>query len=204
MNQASIYHGGGFGGCGGFGGAAASVQKYLFERIWIPAEQFAALSSNPPNGPNTRVFPNTVNAYSWFFAAAELDLVYHWFCLPSRYWKYQLTAPTECTLRLYWYTDVTSALIIRWKAELNYVRDGETMNFVPPALGTYDAAAGTQYLLHVQTLANFPINNPSGAVTEMEGAFYLKLGRDGADAADTFTGEAYLIGASVEFPLKYP
>lgn len=203
MNQAPIYHGGGFGGGGGFPAAAAPSSTYLFERIWIPAEQFAPLSSNPPNGPNTRVFPNTVNAYSYFFTAAELDLVYHWFCLPSRYWKYQLSAPTECTVRLYWYVETTSALIIRWVAEINYVRHNETMNFVPPALGNYDAAAGTQYNLHVQTLANFPINNPSGAVTETEGAFYLKLGRNGADAADTFTGEAYLIGASVEIPLKF-
>lgn len=205
MNQSLTYHGGGFGGCGGFSGAAAPAPaSYLFERIWIPAAELQALTSNPPNGPGTRVLPATVNTRVWIFSAAELDLAFAWFCLPSRYWKYDFTAPTECTVRLYWYTDNTAATIIRWKAELNYVRDGETCNFAPPALGTYDSAAGTQYLLHVQTLANFPINNPSGSVAETEGAFYLKLGRDGADAADTFAFEAFLLGASVEFPLKYP
>lgn len=196
-----IYHGGASGKMKGWPAGGGGGSTYLFERIWIPAEQFAPLNSNPPNGPNTRVFPNTVNAYSYFFTADALDLVYHWFCLPSRYWTYAFSAPTSVTLRLYWYVEATSANNIRWKAELNYVRHNETMNFVPPALGTYDAVAGTQYYLHVQTLANFPINDPTGAGTSVEGAFYLKLGRDGADAADTFTGEAYLIGASVEIPL---
>jgi hypothetical protein len=204
MNQSSIYHGGGFGGCGGFGGAPAASEKYLFERIWIPANDLKALSSNPPNGPSTRVLPNTVNTFVWIFTALELDLAFAWFHLPSRYWKYDFTAPTECTLRIYWYTDFTAATIIRWKAELNYVRNGETANFVPPALGTYDVAAGTQYVLNVLTVPDFPINNPSGSILETEGAFYLKLGRDGANAADTFPQEAYILGASVEIPLKYP
>lgn len=195
----AIYHGGGARKIGFPSGGGGGT--YLFERIWIPAEQFAPLSSNPPNGPNTRVFPNTVNAYSYFFAAAELDLIYHWFCLPSRYWTYTFSAPTRCTLRLYWYVESTSVNNIRWKAELNYVRDGETMDFTPPALGTYDAAAGTANDKHVLTLTNFPINDPSGAGTSVEGAFYLKLGRDGADSADTFSGEAYLTGVSVEIPL---
>lgn len=202
MQQSAIYHGGGMGRGGGFP-AGSGGSSYLFERIWIPAEQFAPHNTNPPNGPNTRAFPNTVNAYSYFFTAAELDLVYHWFCLPSRYWKYQFSAPTECIVRLYWYVETTSANNIRWVAELNYVRHNETMNFVPPALGNYDAVAGTQYNLHVQTLTDFPINDPSGAGTEIEGAFYLKVGRNGADAADTFAGESYLIGVSVEIPLKF-
>jgi hypothetical protein len=195
-----IYHGGASGKMRGWP-AGGGGSTYLYERIWIPAEQFAPLSSNPPNGPNTRVFPNTVNAYSYFFAADQLDLIYHWFCLPSRYWTGKLSAPTDCKLRLYWYTENTSGDNIRWKAELNIVRDSETMDFAPPALGTYDAAAGTANYLHIQELTNFPINDPSGAGTNVESAFYLKLGRDGADAADTFTSEAYLIGASVEIPL---
>lgn len=203
MQQALIYHGSGPGKRGWPAGGGSGSGLYLFERIWIPAEQFAPHATYPPNGPNTRTMPNGVNAYSYFFTAAELDLVYHWFCLPSRYWKYSFSAPTECTVRLYWYVEATSANTIRWVAELNYVRHNETMNFVPPALGNYDAVAGTNYNLHVQTLANFPINDPSGAGTEIEGAFYLKVGRDGTAAADTFTGEAYLIGVSVEIPLKF-
>lgn len=198
-----IYHGGGINTSRGFGNAAPPAGTYLYERIWIPAEQFAPHNTNPPNGPGTRALPSTVNTYSYFFTPNELDLLYHWFCLPSRYWEYQLSAPTKCTLRLYWYVEVTSGSNIRWAAELNYVRHNETMSFVPPALNALDHVAGTQYALHVSTHADFPINNPSGSVTETEGMFYLKLGRDGAAAEDTFSSESYLLGASVELPLKF-
>jgi hypothetical protein len=107
-------------------------------------------------------------------------------------------------LRFYWYTDNTSADIIAWRHELNYVRDGETESFAPPALAVSNIAAGTQYLLHVTTLANYAINNPSGSAAETEGMFYFKMGRDGAAAEDTFGFEAFLHGVSIEFPLKYP
>lgn len=205
MNQAAIYHGGGMGGGGGFAGASGAITgKYVYERIWIPSKIFESVSGAAPNGPGTRTLPNGVNTFSWFFTPSELDIVYHHFALPSRYWKYQISAPTDCTLRIYWYTDTTAATIIAWRAMLNYVRDTETLNFVPPAFQNLNAAAGTQYTLHVQTVANFPINNPSGSVAETEGTFYLKVGRDGVNASDTFAGESYLLGASVEFPLKFP
>ena len=204
MNQSLIYHGGGMGGGGGFAGAAAASEKYLFERIYISATELKAHSTQPPNGPATRALPTTINTFVWIFTSTELDLVTAWFSLPSRYWKYQIAAPTECTLRLYWYTDNTSANVIAWRHELNYVRNGETLNFAPPALANSDLAAGTQYLLNVTTLANYAINNPSGSAAETEGMFYVKVGRDGAAAADTFGFEAFLLGVSVEFPLKYP
>lgn len=203
MNQSMIYHGGGMGKGSGFTSGGGGGGSYVYERIWIPANELNALSSNPPNGPTTRVLPNTVNSRVWIFTASELDLAFSWFCLPSRYWKYIFSGTTEIAVRIYWYTDNTAATIVRWVHELNYVRHNETMNFTPPVLGTYDTAAGTAYNLHVSTLTNYTVNDPSGAGTEVEGAFYLKIGRDGANGADTFPFEAYLLGVSIEFPLKF-
>lgn len=199
MEQSRIYHGGSLGGFKGFGGgSSAAIDK---ERIWINPKDMSALIAFPPNGPNCRQLPTTINTCVWVFSATELDLAFCWIPTPSKYWTYKLTAPTSCDLRFYWYTDNTSADIIAWRAELNYVRNGETLNFAPPALGQRNVAAGTQYLLHVEEFLNFPINNPSGSILETEGMFYFKMGRDGAAAEDTFNFEAYLLGASIDFPI---
>lgn len=202
MNQSLIYHGGGFGGSGGFGGG--SGEKNLFDRIWIPAEEMKAVSSNPPNGPSVRVLPNGVNEHVWIFTPAELDIAFAHFALPSRYWTYKVTAPTGIRIKIYWYTDTTAATIIAWRLILGYWRNGESMNVVPPFFTDLNQAAGTQYTIRVSEYVNFPLWNPSGSTAETEGSFYLKVGRDGPNAADTFPGEAYLLGASVEIPLKYP
>lgn len=201
METAKIYHGGSMGKSGGFPGGGSTPVSFNKERIWINSKDFTALQAFPPNGPNCRVLPTTINTFVWIFSASELDLAFCWFPLPSKFWTYKLSAPTSCDFRFYWYTDNTSADIIAWRAELNYVRNGETLNFAPPALGTRNVAAGTQYLLHVEEFLDFPINNPSGSAAETEGMFYLKMGRDGAAAADTFNFEAYLLGASIDFPL---
>jgi len=202
MNQAKIYHGGGMGGSKGFSPSSSPVTTYNKERIWLNAEQFSSLSAYPPNGPTTRALPNTLNLRVYAFSPTELDLAFAWVPLPTSFWTYKLTAPTSCTLRTFWYTDNTSADIIAWRAELIYIRDMETLNFAMPSLTSMNEAAGTQYQLHMQDYANFPIYNPSGSTAETEGAFYLKIGRDGPSAQDTFAFEAYLIAASIEFPLK--
>lgn len=200
MNQAKVYHGGGMGRGSGFSPAAAPVAA-LKERVWIDASAMNALVAFPPNGPTTRQLPTTINTRDWVFSAAELDLVFAWIPTPSKFWTYAITAPTALDLRFYWYTDNTSADIIAWRAEINYIRNGETVNFAPPTLGIRNVAAGTQYLLHVEEFLDFPINNPSGSIAETEGMFYFKMGRDGAAAADTFAFEAYLLGASIDFPI---
>lgn len=199
MNISKIYHGGSTNGSKGFSGAGGTLINK--ERVWINTKDLTALQAFPPNGPNCRVLPTTINTCVWVFSPTELDLAFCWVPLPSKFWTYKLTAPTSCDLRTYWYTDNTSADIIAWRAELNYVRNGETLNFAPPALNNMDAAAGTQYFLHVQEYLDFPINNPSGSVATTEGAFYLKLGRDGAAAADTFQFESFLLGVTIDFPI---
>lgn len=204
MNTARIYHGGGAGRRGFPPAAAVATTKYLYERIWIPANDFKAVTSNPPNGPATRVLPNGENEYVWIFTPSELDIIFTHFALPSRYWTYKTGAPTDINIRLYWYTDTTAASVIAWRLILGYFRDGETLNAVLPFFTDHNQVAGTQYFLHASLYANFPLWNPSGSAAETEGAFYFKVARDGANAADTFPGESYLLGASVEFPLKYP
>jgi hypothetical protein len=200
MEQSRIYHGGGMGGGRGFGGGSSPVAINK-ERIWLHTSDMTALQAFPPNGPNCRVLPTTINTCVWIFSAAELDLLFTWLPVPSKFWTYALTAPTGLDLRFYWYTDNTSADIIAWRAEINYVRNGETLNFAPPALGIRNVAAGTQYLLHVEEFLNFPINNPTGSILETEGMFYFKMGRDGAAAEDTFGFESFLLGVSIDFPI---
>ncbi|MFA5235091.1 MAG: hypothetical protein WC390_11890 [Sulfurimonas sp.] len=202
MNSSRIYHGGGLGRGNGFsGGGAVPGTKYDFERVWIAANDLTPLTAFPANGPMTRSFPLTVGSRVMAFSASELDLVFAWICLPSKYWDFNFAV--GCSLKLYWFNETTSANIIAWRAEMNYIRHGETCNFAPPALNNMNIAAGTQYLLNVQEYANFPINNPSGSVVNSEGAFYVKVGRDGTAAEDTYAQEAYLLGVSIDFPLTY-
>jgi hypothetical protein len=193
---------------GGFGrrgwpNSSSVPASFDKERIWVNANQFSAHNTYPANGPQTRQLPNTLNCRVYSFSSTEYDLAFAWVPLPTSFWSYKVTAPTSCTLRTHWYTEITSSGIVTWQAEIIYVRDNETLNFVMPAMSDMYEAAGTQYILHVQEYANFPIYNPSGSSSENEGAFYLKIGRRGDLSADTFDGEAYLIGASVEFPLEF-
>jgi len=202
MDQSKIYHGGSMSRGSGFSAGSVPPTSFNKERIWINAEQFSSLSAYPPNGPITRALPNTLNLRVYAFSPTELDLAFCWIPLPTSFWTYKLTAPTSCTLRFFWYTDNTSANVVAWRGELIYIRDMETLNFVMPSLTSMNEAAGNQYQLHMQEYANFPIYNPSGSVAETEGAFYFKIGRDGSSAEDTFGFEAYLIAASIEFPLE--
>lgn len=199
MTQRIITSGGpGRRGFVGSGSAPAAINK---ERVWMNAEQFTGLNAYPPNGPTTRALPNTLNLRVYAFSPTELDLAFCWVPLPSKFWTYKLTAPTACDLKFYWYTDNTSADVVAWRGELIYIRDNETLNFGMPSLTVMNEAAGNQYALHVQEYNDFPIYNPSGSAAEVEGAFYLKLGRDGPSAQDTFGFEAYLIAASIDFPI---
>lgn len=202
MQQSKIYHGGSMGRGSGFSAGSVPPTSFNKERIWINAEQFSSLSAYPPNGPTTRALPNTLNLRVYAFSPTELDLAFCWIPLPTSFWTYKLTAPTSCTLRFFWYTDNTSADVVAWRGELIYIRDMETLNFAMPALTVMNEAAGNKYQLHMQEYADFPIYNPSGSAAETEGAFYFKIGRDGPSAQDTFGFEAYLIAASIEFPLE--
>jgi hypothetical protein len=199
MNQSGIYHGGSLGGSKGFFGSGSTL--YNKHRIWVNAQQFSAHNTYPANGPMTRQIPNTLNFRVFSFGSTEYDLAFAWVPLPTSFWTYKVIAPTSCTLRTHWYTEITSSGIVTWQAEIIFVRDDETLNFVMPTMSNMYEAAGNQYDLHVQEYTDFPIYNPSGSATEAEGAFYLKIGRRGDLPDDTFNGEAYLIGASIEFPL---
>lgn len=202
MQNSMIYHGGGMGKGGGFYPGSTPAPTIDSIRIWVNVSDLSALTAKPPNGPSTRVLPNTMNARVWIFTPSELDLAFCHIPIPNEYWTYKVTAPTDCNLRLYWYTDLTSANIICWRAELNFIRNLETLNFALPFLNDINRAANTQYQLQVSESLNFPINNPSGSAAETEGLFYFKVGRDGANAADTFANEAYLLGASIDLPIS--
>lgn len=182
--------------------SAVPPTSFNKERVWANIEQFQSLIAYPPNGPITRALPNTLNMRVYAFSNTELDLAFCWVPLPTNFWTFKLTVPTSCTLRFFWYTDNTSANIVAWRTELIYIRDMETLNFAMPALTSANEAAGNQYQMHITEIADFPIYNPSGSAVEAEGAFYLKIGRDGPSAEDTFGFEAYLFGASIEFPLE--
>jgi hypothetical protein len=198
-NRISSNGGPGRRGWSSSGSVAPTLNKIRIDRH---TSDFTPLSAYPPNGPSCRVLPTSINTCVYAFSPTELDLMFSWIPLPSKFWNYKLTAPTGCDLRFYWYTDNTSANIVCWRAELVYVRNGETCNFAPPALQVINVAAGTQYNLNVTEILDFPITNPTGSAAETEGMFYLKMGRDGAAAEDTFGFEAYVLGASIDIPLK--
>jgi len=205
MNTSRIYHGGGVGrrGFPGGGGGGGST-LYLYERIWIPADDFKAHPTFPPNGPMTRSLPNTVQTHVWAFTPNEQDMAFAWFGLPSKYWDYNLSVPTGINLRLYWYAEVTASQQVCWAAELAYVRHGETLNFVPPAWTPMYKSPVTQYILRADDYPDFPVYDTTGSGALTEGAFWLKIIRDGSNAADTFSSESYLLGVSVEIPLVFP
>lgn len=187
----------------GFPGVSTTPASTLTKiRIDRHTSDFTALQAYPPNGPNCRVLPTSINTCVWVFTPTELDLMFSWIPLPTKFYTYKMTAPTGVDVRFYWYTDNTSANIICWRAELVYVRNGETCNFAPPTLQVINRVAGNQYIMNTTEILDFPITNPTGSADETEGMFYLKIGRDGAAAEDTFANEAYFMGCSIDFPLK--
>ena len=114
-----------------------------------------------------------------------------------------MTVPTSVSVKLYWYVEVTSANYIAWRTELSFIREFETLNFALPFLTDMSRPAGTQYELKVSTVPDFPIYNPSGSAIIEDGLFYFKCGRDGTHIDDTYTNEAYLLGATIDFPILY-
>jgi hypothetical protein len=204
MNQSKIYHGGSMGGSKGFSGGVASPTKYLYEKIWIPSTELRSHTSFPPNGPTTKALPNTVQTHVWVFTASEQDMAFAWIPKVSRYWNHNLTVPTSCNLRLYWYGETTQAKQVCWGVELCFVRNGETLNFVPPAWTQMYLTGITAYQQNITLRSDFPIFNPSGSAAINEGTFFLKVIRDGSNAEDTYDFEALLLGVSIEFPLVYP
>lgn len=205
MQTTRIYHGGGVGKSGGFGPAVTPpvIPTIDFVRTWISINDFSPHTSNPPNGPMTRVLPNTLQARCYAFSASELDLLFCLVPVPSVYWTYDLTVPTSVSVKLYWYVEVTSAKYIAWRTELSFIREFETLNFALPLLTDMSRPAGTQYELKVSTVPDFPIYNPSGSSVIDDGIFYFKCGRDGTHIDDTYTNEAYLLGATIDFPILY-
>jgi hypothetical protein len=179
-------------------------EKFLYEKIWIGANDLASHSTYPATGPSTRALPNTVQTRVWSFSSTDQNMVYSWFSLPSRYWSYKLDAPTGINLRFYWYTDTTAAGTICWASELAFVRTEETANFVTPVWSQIYRANPSQYIMYATEYLDFPLYNPSGATTIKEGLFWVKMIRDGSNASDTYNSVAYLLGVSVEIPLIYP
>ncbi len=204
MQFSRIFHGGGIGKGSGFISTGAPVTKMEYVRVWLDIADLSNHSANPANGPATRVLPNTLNTRVYAFSPSELDLVYCLIPVSSIYWTYAVTAPTSCTIRLYWYNEVTSSPnVVCWRAEMNFIRETETLNFALPFLTDLNRFALNQYILNVSSLADFPINNPSGSALIEDGIFYFKCGRDGANALDTFASEVYLLGVTIDFPILY-
>ena len=206
MQFSRIFHGGGIGKGSGFSSAGIPVPptKLEYLRVWLDIADLSNHTSNPANGPQTRVLPNTLNARVYAFSPSELDLVFCEIPVISQYWNYDLIAPTNCTVKLYWYCEVTAAAnIVAWRAELNFIRRNETLNFALPFLTDANVATLNQYILNVTSIPNFPINNPSGSAVIDDGIFYFKCGRDGPNLIDTYASEVYLLGVTIDFPIIY-
>lgn len=205
-----IYHGGGTSGNSGYssgGVVPPPAAAYMYDRLYVSANDFKAYPAFPPNGPSVRTLPNTLVTNVYSFNPSELDIIFAWVHLPSRYWKYQIAAPTDFRLTLHSYVDSASAApndVILWKAAVMYFRDMENLNVAGPAMTDIRKSCGTfSYQLCENVQNNFPILNPSGSIVETEGMFYIKIERVGNDAADTYPNEAHFLGASIDIPLRY-
>jgi hypothetical protein len=208
MQTSRIYHGGSTSKRKGWPGGGSGSSSYNYDRIWIPSDDLFGYPNSAPNGPSTRTLPNGVAVRVWTFSPSETDIVFCWFGLPSKFWKYLFaTGSSELTVMVYYYVDSTVGApnnVIDFRLHLAYVRHNEDMNFVVPALTGLTAYSGTQFYNHVNTTFNFGINDVSGAGTEIEGSFYLKLERQGGSPSDTYPNEAHLYGIGIDFPLKFP
>lgn len=206
MNQSLIYHGGPA-GKQGFPASSGGGSSYLYDRIWISSDELQSYPSFPPNGPSTRTLPNTLVTRVWTFAPDQLDIVFAWFALPSRYWTYATSAPTGLRLIPHYYVDSASVApndVIDFRAALIFFRCGEVINVAGPSMTALPSTCGvSNYQLCCQNHDDFPIINPYGASTEVEGIFYLKFERVGSDPSDTYPNEAHLLGIAVDIPLKF-
>jgi hypothetical protein len=203
MQVSRIYHGGGTGKSRGWHGCCDG--KYLVDRVWIPAVEFYPHPSSPCGTLAARVFPNGVAVRCLTFASNQLDVCYVW--VPAmKYWTYKFSAPTGISMKVVWGMENTSAPAnqVKWKYSLSYVRNNETMNFVPPVMTDLDSYTTYAYALRIRQLDDVPIYDPSGAGTVLEGCFYFKFERDGPDPWDTYPYDCNLYGVYLDFPLQFP
>lgn len=204
MEISRIYHGGSTSKRKGWHGCCDG--KYLIDRVWIPAVEFEPHPSSPCGVLVPRVFPNGVAVRCLTFASNQLDVCYVW--VPAmKYWTFNFGAPTGISMKVVWGMELTSgapANQVKFKYSFSYVRNNETMDFVPPAMADLDSYTTFAYALRIRQSDDISIFDPSGAGTALEGAFYLKFERVGPDPWDTYPNNVNLYGIYLDFPLQFP
>lgn len=208
MQNEKIYHGGAMRKSAWPSGSGAAGSSYLFDRVWIPATDFKPYPSYPPNGPSPRALPNTIVTYVYQFSPDQLDIIFAWVSLPSRYWTFITSAPTKLRLRPVYYTDNVVASpnnIIDFKAAVMWFPHGYTLNASGPSMTDIPSVCSpVAYGQEDSSVDDFPILNPHSDNSMIEGAFYVKFERVGNSAKDTYSNEAHVLGLMLEFPLDYP
>lgn len=203
MNQASIYHGGGFGGGGGFSAVPVStpnpntIRIVLEEKSWHQANSSPALSAlhatalDPLYGYKTYDFNKGLGAFATFH-------------LPHKDWIRVLTGTTKIKFFLNFYHELAVGApnnIGYFNTNMYIFRNGETVDFAKSG-GQFASidCSGTAYRLIQYTFNNYQVADPAGSGAAGECMFFIKLRRE--NTGDTYANVIRFLGAAVEFPLS--
>lgn len=93
-------------------------------------------------------------------------------------------------IEIEWVAEVATTNNVVWFAERHVAADGGSLNVAPGSVGVATAASAGQYLRNRTTVA-------SGLALAPTSIQYFRLGRAGADGADTLAGQASVLAINI-------
>jgi hypothetical protein len=163
----------------------SAVQAAAVPRVFIPARDLAPIDNRPPSFSNLSASTNnSAGVAAWFFDDASTEVVGTVIATPAGW--------SGARARLFWsHTVATPSGSVRWLVRCSPFADAADMAAGGTAVAGTSEAPVTRYVKEL-LIPNVATVDPAG------GMLRVSVARVGGDAADTFTGDAALIGVQIE------
>lgn len=161
----------------------AGDQNPLWETISVPGNSLLVDTASPP-------VQNTISGgiQAWSFITGAARTAHTSFCLPNSY-----VPGSEWYPFVQWMPDDATAGNVRWEFDYIAVADDGVAAAATQEVMT-DAAAGTALTnQHIE-----PDDPLSGSGLDIGSVILCSITRNGADAADTYGGSAFLVSVGVK------
>jgi hypothetical protein len=160
----------------------------VYQQLDVGAAQFLSTSFPQPlkNGTN---FP----VYALFFDAAATENAY-WMLRAITYGSGNLTVDLD------WYADTATSGVVRWGVAIAAITpDTDSQDVETDSLATAQTADDTHLGTTGQRLHRCPVTVTNLDSIAAADDVWIKVYREGGNAADTLTGDAALVGVTVSY-----
>lgn len=202
--NARVYHGGGVGRggfpSGGGGGGIDTIRLVASEKEWHQGNTSPAIANLHTTPADSAYGLKTYDFNKTNRAFATIGLVH-------KDWDWILSGATGINMFHHFYHEAAVAApnnIARFVTSIYIVRNGESLSFASMAGSyTFDVdCSGTAYNLITASFSNVVVNNPSGAVTQVEPIFHWRLRRLDTVDGDTYANVVRFLGGVIEYPIS--